>query len=116
MPSHPYPNAPLALVTDVSDVAIGASLEGKRDVYWKAIGFSQKLTSAETRYCTYDRELLVILAAIQFFQHTLESRAFATKTYHKPLVCAFTKKLDKANSRRLRQLDFMSPFSTQITS
>jgi hypothetical protein len=44
----------------------------------------------------------------------LEDRDFVIETDHKPLVYAFTQKLDKANPRRRRQLDFISQFSTQI--
>jgi cleavage and polyadenylation specificity factor subunit 1 len=82
MPSHPYPNAPLALVTDASDVAIGASLERKRYGHSKAFGFSRKLTSAETRYYTYDRKLLAIHTAIKFFEHMYSCIATAESPHH----------------------------------
>jgi hypothetical protein len=44
----------------------------------------------------------------------LDSRDFIIKTDHKSLVYAFTQKLDKASPGRLKQLDFISQFSTQI--
>jgi hypothetical protein len=63
--SHLYPNAPLALVTDASKIAIGASLEQKCGDHWKPLRFfSRKLTSTETRCCTYNQKLLAIYAAI----------------------------------------------------
>lgn len=62
----------------------------------------------------YDRELLSIFAAIKHFQHLLESRQFVIKTDHKPLTYAFAQRLDKASPRQLRQLDYISQFSTEI--
>jgi hypothetical protein len=92
-----------------------ASLEQKRDGNWKPLGFfSRKLISIETSYCIYDRELLTIYAANKFFKHMLKGRDFVIKTDYTPLIYAFTQKLDKANPRRLGQLDFISKFSTQI--
>jgi hypothetical protein len=89
--SHPCPKDPLALVTDASDVAIGASLEQKCDGHWKPLGFfSRELTSTETRNSTYDRELLAIYTAIKFTQHMLDSRDFVIKTDHKPLIYEHT--------------------------
>jgi cleavage and polyadenylation specificity factor subunit 1 len=102
------------LVTLASDVAIGASLE-QLNGHWKPPGFySRKINSTETRYCTYDREQLAIYAAIKFFEHTLEGRYFVIKTNHKPLIYIFMQKLGKANSRPLRQLAFITQFSTQV--
>jgi cleavage and polyadenylation specificity factor subunit 1 len=102
----------LSDVTDASDVAIGASLKQEYDGHWKLLGFfSRKLTSTETRYCTYDRELHGVYAKIKFFQHKLDGRDFVIKADHKPLMYASTQKLDKGNPRCLRQFDFYSQFS-----
>ncbi|CAD6233210.1 GSCOCG00012260001-RA-CDS, partial [Cotesia congregata] len=52
---------PLALITDASDTGIGAALEQFVDGSWTPAGFfSRKLSDTETRYSTYDRELLAI--------------------------------------------------------
>jgi cleavage and polyadenylation specificity factor subunit 1 len=87
--SHQHPKAPLALVTYVSYVAIGTSLQQKCDGHWKTLGFfSRKLPSTETRYGTYDQELLAIYAAIKFFQYLLQGRDFVIKRDNKtPGLC-----------------------------
>jgi hypothetical protein len=78
---HPYPNAPLELITNASDVTLDASLEQKCDGHSKPPGFfSWKLTCKENRYCIYDQEVLAIYAAIKFFQYMLQDRDFVIKT------------------------------------
>lgn len=113
--SHFNPKATLVLTTDASDVAAGASLEQMEGNQKKPIGlFSCKLSSAQRRYSTYDRELLAVYLAIQFFQHILDGRRFIVRTDHKPLVYAFQQRSDKAPQRRLRHLDFISQYTTEI--
>lgn len=110
------PTAPLALSTDASDFAIGACLEQLEKGVWRPVGFfSRKLSLTEKRYSAYDRELLAIYASIKFFRHILEGRPFVIKTDHRPLVYAFSQRTDKASPRQLRQLDYISQFSTEIT-
>lgn len=58
--------------------------------------------------------MLAIFAAIKHFQHLLDGRSFIIKTDHKPLTFAFRQKLSKASERQLRQLDYISQFSTDI--
>jgi len=43
-----------------------------------------------------------------------EGRTFDIRTDHKPLVHAFSQKPEKASPRPLRQLDFISQFTTSI--
>lgn len=108
-------NSSLALVTDASSTAIGAALEQLEDGIWRPLGFfSRKMSPAETRYSTYDRELLAIFAALKFFRHVLEGREFVIKTDHKPITFAFDQRADKASPRQCRQLDFISQFNTAI--
>lgn len=76
--------------------------------------FSRKLSAPEKNYSVYDRELLSVFAAINYFQHLLESRQFVIKTDHKPLTYVFAQRLDKASPRQLLQLDYISQFSTEI--
>lgn len=104
------------LTTDASDTAIGATLEQQQpDKSRRPLGFfSRKLSPTEQRYSTYDRELLAIYSAIQFFKHQLEARHFVVRTDHKPLIYAFTQRPDKASPRQFRHLDFISQFTTQI--
>lgn len=44
----------------------------------------------------------------------LEGKVFTIYSDHKSLIYAFKQKLDEASSRQLRQLDFISQFSTDI--
>lgn len=85
------------------------------DGNWIPIGFfSTKLKPSQSRYSTYDRELLAIYLAIKFFKHLVDGRRFIIKTDHKPLIFAFKQKNDKASPRQLRHLDYISQFSTEI--
>ena len=91
---------PTALTTDASDTTIRA-VEQQICGIWQPVAFySRKLCPAETRYSTFDRELLAIYLAIQHFRHFLEEQPFTMYTNHKPLVQALTK---QANPWSLRQ-------------
>jgi hypothetical protein len=58
---HLVPNAPTGVMTDASDVAVGAILQQYINGHWCPRSFfSRALTSARTRYSTYDHELLAI--------------------------------------------------------
>ncbi|GFV26023.1 gag-pol polyprotein [Trichonephila clavipes] len=113
--AHPSPSAPLALHVDVSDYAIGGALHQVVDSELQPLAFfSRKLTSSEKSYSAYDRELLAIYSAIRHFRYMLEARDFTVFTDHKPLTYAFRQKSDKCSPRQIRQLDFISQFTTNI--
>lgn len=112
---HPSFHALLAVVVDASDTAIGATLHQQSDKGWQSLAFfSKKLTLAQQRYSAYDRELLAAYMSIKYFRHMVEGRTFVLFTDHKPLIYAFRQKEDKCSSRQLRQLDFISQFTTDI--
>ncbi|GFX38182.1 retrovirus-related Pol polyprotein from transposon 297 [Trichonephila clavipes] len=91
--AHPSPSAPLALHVDASDYAIGGALHQVVDSELQPLAFfSRKLTSSEKSYSVYDRELLAIYSAIRHFRQ----------------------KSDKCSPRQIRQLDFISQFTTNI--
>lgn len=112
--AHPISDAKLSVSTDASNYAVGAVLEqttnGKRV---PLAFFSKTLSPTETRYSTYDRELLAIVLAIKHFRHFLEGRSFAVYTDHKPLISALTSKSEKS-PRQSRQLDFISQYTSDI--
>ncbi|GFX07464.1 retrovirus-related Pol polyprotein from transposon opus [Trichonephila clavipes] len=113
--AHPSPSAPLALHVDASDYAIGGALHQVVDSELQPLAFfSRKLTSSEKSYSAYDRELLAIYSAIRHFRYMLEARDFTMFTDHKPLTYAFRQKSDKCSPRQIRQLDFISQFTTNI--
>jgi hypothetical protein len=69
---HPAPNAELSLATDASGTHIRGVMQQKSGDHWRPLGFfSRKLTDTESRYSTFDRELLAAHAAIKRFRHFL---------------------------------------------
>ena len=88
--AFPNPKAQTRLVTDASDIAVGAVLEQEVQNNWCPIAFYSKcLKGAELRYSTYDRELLAVKLSLQHFRHIVEgipSSNFHVATDHKPLT------------------------------
>ena len=79
------------MITDASDVAVGAVLQQYVNGQWCPIAFfSKSLKAAETRYSTFDRELLAIYLAVKHFRYFLEGRQFHIWTDHKPLTFALS--------------------------
>ena len=112
---HPKPGAPINIMTDASDIAIGAVLQQYLDNKWCPLSyFSRKLSPTEQRYSTFDRELLAVYCAIRHFRHFLEAREFHVLTDHKPLTHSINSKPDRHSPRQIRQLDFISQFTTDI--
>ena len=113
--SYPKDNAPTCLMTDASDTAVGAVLQQYVNGTWRPISFfSRKMTPAETRYSTFDRELLAVYLAIKHFRHFLEGRRFHVLTDHKPLTFALNTRSDRHSPRQARQLDYISQFTSTI--
>ena len=113
--SHPVPEAPLSIMTDASNFAVGAVLQQRVNDLWKPISyFSRKLTPTETRYSTFDRELLAIYLAIQHFRHYIEGQTFHVLTDHKPLIYSLFSNSSRYSPRQLRHLDFISQFTSDI--
>ena len=113
--SHPKPDAPTCIVTDASNEAVGAVLQQHIGNQWQPISyFSRKLKPAETRYSTFDRELLAIYLAIRHFRHFVEGRLFHIRTDHKPLTYALSIQSDRHSPRQIRHLDFISQFTSDI--
>lgn len=114
--AHPLEGVPLALMSDASDSCIGGVLQQWDGKSWRPLGFySKKLSGTQTKYSTYDRELLAIYLSIEHFQNMIEGRPLIIFTDHKPLSFAFTKPDNgKELARRIRQLAYISEFSTDI--
>ena len=113
--SYPTADAPTCIVTDASDIAVGGVLQQYSNGAWCPISFfSKKLKPRETRYSTFDRELLAIYLAIKHFRHYLEGRQFQVFTDHKPLTHALNTRLDRHSPRQARHLDFISQFTSTI--
>ena len=113
--NYPASQAPTSLMADASDKAVGAVLQQHINGAWKPISFfSRKLSPAETRYSTFDRELLAIYLSIKHFRHFLEGRTFHVLTDHKPLTYALNTRSDRYSPRQARHLDFISQFTSTI--
>ncbi len=70
---HPASNAELSLAADTSDTQIRGVMQQKSGYHWWPLGFfSRKLTDTESRYSTFDRELLAANAEIKNFRHFCE--------------------------------------------
>ena len=112
---HPIPNAQIRLVTDASDIAIGATLEQVVDGHPQPIGlFSSKLKPNKKERSAYDRELEAIYQSIKHFSHFLLGSPFTVLTDHKPLIYAFNQKPENASPRQRKKLDYISQFTTDI--
>ena len=113
--TYPTPNTPTCLVTDASDTAVGAVLQQHIRDTWKPISFfSCKLTPAETRYSTFDPELLAVYLGIKHFRHFLKGRPFHVLTDHKPLTYTLNSRSDHHSPRQIRELDYIAQFTSTI--
>ena len=114
--THPKPDAPTSIMVDASDTAIRGVLQLCINNRWCPIAFiSKKLKPSETRYSTFDRELLAIYLAIKHFRHFMEGRSFSVLTDHKPLTHALSSESDRYMPRQIRHMDYISQFTTDIS-
>jgi hypothetical protein len=66
--AHPAPSATLSLATDASDSHIGTVLQQLDGRHWHPLAFfSQKLTTAQRNYSTFDRKLSAVFSAVRHF-------------------------------------------------
>ena len=108
------PSLPLVHSTDASDIAIDVALEqvlhGARQPF---AFFSRKIWPMETRYSTFNKELIAVHATIRHFKH-LEGASFTIQTAHLFLVHAFTKKTDPCSARQQRHLSAISEYNCTL--
>ena len=115
MLAHPVRDAELQLVTDANERAIGAVLQHKVQGQLQPLAFFSRRTSgAESRYSTYDLELLSIYSVILHFRHMLEGRRFQIFTDQRPLTSTFMKGRDPVSNRQRNQLGLISEFCTDL--
>jgi hypothetical protein len=112
---HPLPGAVISLATDASDTHIGVVLQQLSGGSWRPLAFfSRKLSSPESKYSTFDRELLAVFAAVRHFRFVLEGHPFRILTDHLPLTLAMRRVSPLWSARQVRQLAYVSEFSTDI--
>ena len=113
--SHPNPRAPLSVVTHASASHVGAALQQWVKGAWQPLAFfSKKLSDTETRYSTFDRELLGAYLAVRHFRFTLEGNQFAVLTDHKPLCSALRRVTPPWSARQQRHLSYLAEFTDDI--
>ena len=109
------PGLLLVLSTDASDIAIGAVLEQVLHGTKQPLTFfSKKLLPTESRYSTFNRELLAVYTAVRHFRHLIKGSSFTIHTDHLPLVHAFTKKSDSHSARQQSHLSAISEFNCTL--
>ena len=115
MLSHPRPNAPLAITSDASNIAVGAVLEQLGPRGWEPLGFfSKRLQENQQEWPPFDRELKAAFEAIRHFRHMVEGQSFTLYTDHQSLVPALHKKTEPQTARQTYQLSAISEFTTDI--
>ena len=108
-------DAPLSLVVDASDFGVGGVVQQHIDNQWQPMAFfSKRFQPAETKYSTFSRELLAAYLGIKHFRHLFEGRHFTIYTDHKPLTYALNSKPDRHSPQEIRQLDFVSQYTSDI--
>jgi hypothetical protein len=113
--AHPLPGAVISLAADASDTHIGGVLQQLSSGSWQPLAFfSRKLSSPESKYSTFDRELLAVFASVRHFRFVLEGRQFRILTDHLPLTLAMRRVSPLWSARQVRQLAYISEFSTDI--
>ena len=113
--AFPIKGGETILTWDASDGAVVAALNQAVRGELTPIGFfSKSLNATQKNYPTVDRELLAIFLAIKHFRYFLERRDFVIETDHSALVFAVRSSHREYSGRRLRQLQFISEFTSNI--
>ncbi|GJP45655.1 hypothetical protein CLOM_g5017 [Closterium sp. NIES-68] len=109
------PHRPFELITDASDLAVGAVLlqdfgEGLQPIAYE----SRKLNPAERNYPVHDKELLAIVHAFKVWRCYLTGADVTVRTDHKSLQ--FIRAQPTLNPRQIRWLDYLkSNFHYRVT-
>lgn len=113
--SHPSPTAPTNIVTDASNTAVGGVLQQFID-NWRPLAYlSKNLKPAETRYSTFDRELLAVYLTIKRFHHALEGRQFHVLTDHKPLTFSLPSSTNILQDKFTISISFLNILLISVT-
>ena len=111
----PDPNKPFLLTTDASDEALGGILSQQCDGFERPIYFlSRSLKPAETRYPTYEKELLVIIHCLEKTRSYVLGQKVVILFYHKPLKWLLTNPKALSNTRLSRWVINLMEFDLEI--
>ena len=108
--------APTRVITDASDVGIGAVLMQFSDNQWHVVEYySRKLNDAERRYCATDKEFLAINDAVtKHWRHRLLDREFEILTDHNPLTGNIKVDSKHQESRRIKFVERLQSFRCKV--
>ena len=98
---YPKPNDHFILITDASDVGLGAILSTARGTTIEYA--SRTRTAPETKFSTIEKECLAIVWAIRKFRHYLLGARFTLRTDHKPLEWLDSAKKSRSHFQRLER-------------
>jgi hypothetical protein len=116
--SHPVVMLPdlsksFTLRTDASDVGLGAVLLQESGEGLKPVSYaSRKLSSAESRYATIEKECLAVVWAVRKFEQFLYGQSFILETDHQPL--AFLKQGRLTSNRLARWALILQEFDIRV--
>ena len=111
---HPFMDAPTSVITDASDIVVGAILQQFIQDEWCPISyFSRKLKPAKTRCSTFWPGT-TLASWIQHFQHILKGCQFYILTNNKPLIYSLPSSPNGHSLWQIRPLDFISQFASDI--
>ena len=114
---HPLPvGESYHLVTDCSQVAAGAALHQIVNGQPMPVAFfsKKKLSSAQQKYSTYDRELLAAYLATLHFKSIIEGRHVILFTDHKPLTTAYRSPNPAKSDRQQRHWCVITEYVSEV--
>ena len=104
---------PFEIMCDASDYAVGVVLGPTKDKEHHAIAYASKtLTGAQLNYATTEKELLVVVFAIDKFRSYLVGAKIIVYTDHAALKYLFTKK--DAKPHLIRWILLLQEFDLEI--
>ena len=115
--TFPTPNAETAIFVDASVSGCGAVLQqrAEKSDAWKPLSwYSHSFSLTQSRYSTFDRELLAIYLAIKHFRYFIEGRTFTVFTDHAPLCKAIFSRSQNSSPPQQRHLDFIAQFTSDL--
>ena len=105
------PARPARVAADSSGVALGGKLEQLWDTVWHPVAFySLKLSPAEQRYTTRERECLAVKQCLAEWRHYLLGAPFKVQSDHQSLKWLQTQDVSTLSDRLLRWIEFFSLF------
>ena len=112
---HPDPSGQVSLAVDASDYHVRAVFQQLVQGSWGPLAFCpKKLSSAKTRYSTFDPEVLAAFSAMKHFRFLLEGLSFTLFTDHKPLTFALFRVSPPWSARQQRHLSYLSKFTSDL--